>query len=503
MKHRILKLQILVLVIILGGCTKLDEELFGKLSPDNYYKTEEEALSSVVGIYSTLSQIVNIGDPFRCPELETDEFFIPGRTNGGWFLQDWQDCMTHSLKADNERILVAWNQIFQEIGTANAVLESLEGSPNSANLKALIAETRALRAYGYFYAMDYWGNVPIFTKARVDPQNLPATNSRKEVFEFIESEMLAAVADMPSVTEVNKASYYPRFTKEAIYAALATLYLNAEVYTGTARWSDALEMSNKIINTNAYALEANVGDCFLATNEQNSTELISSFSADPSINANYNQFILYTNHALDQKKYNLPFAPADGYSTGDVALNRYEDGDKRKALIEYGPQFYLNGDPLLEDNGEQLVLIPIQDITAAEQNEGYHVLKYSPIGVNWSGFNADNDLVLIRYADILLIKAEALFRLGNAGEALPLVNQVRVRSNATPLNTLTLKDLENERARELIWEGHRKRDMIRFGSFFTDTWYPKTTVTPQWRAIWPIPAAQIAANPNLAQNPNY
>ena len=133
MKHRILKLQILVLVIILGGCTKLDEELFGKLSPDNYYKTEEEALSSVVGIYSTLSQMVNIGDPFRCPELETDEFFIPGRTNGGWFLQDWQDCMTHSLKADNERILVAWNQIFQEIGTANAVLESLEGSPNSAN----------------------------------------------------------------------------------------------------------------------------------------------------------------------------------------------------------------------------------------------------------------------------------------------------------------------------------------------------------------------------------
>jgi hypothetical protein len=262
-------------------------------------------------------------------------------------------------------------------------------------------------------------------------------------------------------------------------------------------------MSNKIINTNAYALEARVGDCFLATNEKNSTELISSFSIDPSQNAGNNQFILYTNHALDQKKYNLPFAPADGYSTGDVALNKYEDTDERKSLIEHGPQFYLNGDPLLDENGQQLVLIPIQDITAAEQNEGYHVLKYSPIGVKWAGFNADNDLVLIRYADILLIKAEALFRLGNAGEALPLVNQVRERSNATPLAALTLKDLENERAREFLWEGHRKRDMVRFGSFFTDTWYPNTTTTPQWRAIWPIPTAQIAANPNLIQNPNY
>ncbi|HOY05340.1 MAG TPA: RagB/SusD family nutrient uptake outer membrane protein [Saprospiraceae bacterium] len=503
MKHRILKLQILVLVIILGGCTKLDEELFGKLSPDNYYKTEEEALSSVVGIYSALSQVVSIGDPYRCPEMETDEFFIPGRTNGGWFLQDNMDLMRHQVKADNGRILVIWNQIFQEIGTANAVLESLEGSPNSENLKSLIAETRALRAYGYFYAMDFWGNVPIFTKARVDPQDLPATNSRQEVFAFIESEMLAAVEEMPSITEVNKASYYPRFTKEAIYASLATLYLNAEVYTGTARWADALEMSNKIINTNKYALEARVGDCFLATNEKNSTELISSFSIDPSQNAGNNQFILYTNHALDQKKYNLPFAPADGYSTGDVALNKYEDGDERKGLIEYGPQFYLNGDPLLDDNGQQLVLIPIQDITAAEQNEGYHVLKYSPIGVKWAGFNADNDLVLIRYADILLIKAEALFRLGNAGEALTLVNQIRERSNATPLAALTLKDLENERAREFLWEGHRKRDMVRFGSFFTETWYPNTTTTPLWRGIWPIPTAQIAANPNLVQNPNY
>jgi hypothetical protein len=281
------------------------------------------------------------------------------------------------------------------------------------------------------------------------------------------------------------------------------MYLNAEVYTGTARWNDALAMTDKIISTNKYALEAHVGDCFTVAKEGKTTEVISGFSCDPSVNANYNQFILYTNHGLDQKKYNLPFAPATGYSTGDVALNRYENSDTRRDLIEYGPQTYLNGAPLLDENGQQLVLVPIKDITAAEQNEGYHVLKYSPVGVNWSGFNADNDLVLIRYSDILLQKAEALFRTGKAGDALPLVNQVRARSKASDLSSLTLNDIEDERARELLWEGHRKRDMIRFGSFFNDIWYPKASVTPDWRKIWPIPAAQIAANPNLAQNPNY
>ena len=503
MKHKLLIPYFLMLLFALGACTDLEEETFGKLSPENYYTTEEEALSSVVGIYYDLSFMVHVFDAYRCPELETDEFFIPGRTNGGWFLQDWQDCMTHSITPGNNRILVAWNQVFQIIGTANAVLENLEASPNVENLAGLIAETRALRAYGYFYAMDYWGNVPIVTTARIDANDLPTTRPRAEVFDFVESELLAALQEMPSVKDVDQASYYPRFTKEAIYAALATMYLNAEVYTGTARWEDAITMSDNIINTGTYALEAHVGDCFTVAKEGQTTEVISGFSVDPSVNANYNQFILYTNHALDQLKYVLPFAPATGYSLGDVALNRYEEFDTRRDLIEYGPQFYLNGDPLLKENGEQLVLIPIQDITAAEQNEGYHLLKYSPIGVGWSGFNADNDLVLIRYADILLIKAEALFRTGKTADALPLVNQVRERSNASTLTTLTLDDIEDERARELIWEGHRKRDMIRFGSFFTDTWYPKETITPEWRKIWPIPDAQIAANPNLQQNPNY
>jgi hypothetical protein len=245
-----------------------------------------------------------------------------------------------------------------------------------------------------------------------------------------------------------------------------------------------------------------VVDCFTSTNEDKSTELISSFSIDGTKNAGGNQFILYTQHELDQKKYNLPFIPANGYSTTQEALDRYEDRDARKGLIEYGPQTYLDGSPLLLPNGQQLVLVPVRDLVGAEGNEGYKVLKYTPVGAKWAGPNGDNDLVLIRYADILLMKAEAQFRKG-IPEALALVNQVRARSNASTLQSLTLKDIENERAREFIWEGHRRRDMIRFGTYFTGTWKFKTAQTPVWRGIYPIPAAQINANPNLKQNPNY
>jgi len=505
MKNKTIILLLVLISIFLGNCTKLDEELFGRLSPETYYKTEAEGLSSVAGVYKYFAYVSDIGDVWRSEEFGTDEFYCPGRTSGGWFDQANIDLTRHQADKQNATLARTWAwYIFPEIGTANAVLESLEQSPNKDNFKALIAETRALRAYGYFYAMDLWGNVPIFTKARVDVNNLPKTNTRKEVYNFVVSEMLAAAEDMPSVTTVTKSSYYPRLTKEAIYSALAMIYLNAQVYSGTARWDSAIIMCDKVINTHAYMLESSTGKCFLSTNEVNSTELISSFSVDPFKTAGQNQFILYSQPALDKLKYGLPFSPACGYSTDTTALNRYEDFDDRKKLIEYGPQFYLDGvTPLADANGKQLVLIPLKSITAAEDWEGFHVLKYSPIGAQFSGYNGDNDLVLMRYADILLMKAEALFRTGDPDNALILINQIRSRSHASTWSSLTLKRIENERAREFIWEGSRRRDMIRFGTYFNETWSFKTTTTPEWRGIYPIPEVQIGTNPNLTQNPNY
>jgi hypothetical protein len=493
------------LAVITSSCTNLDEELYGRLSPDNYYQTEEEGLSSVAGIYTELSYMFTAGgDGWRDGEFDTDECACPGRASGGWYDEDNMQMMSHNVKASNGSVGRLWSQrIFRIIGAANAVMASLQESPNAANMKGLIAETRALRAYGYWFAMDYFGNVPIFTAARVSADSLPATKSRAEVYKFVVSEFTAAAADLPSVTTVTRSSYYPRFTKEAIYTALASVYLNAEVYTGTADWADVITMCDNVINTGAYSLQPSVGACFLSTNENNS-EIISAFSISPTNNAGQNQFILYAQPGFDKAKYSLGFSPANGYCFTDKALNRYEAGDARLSLLEYGPQYNLDGTPLCDASGKQYVLTTIKDMVSAQDNEGYRVLKYSPVGATWSSYNADNDLVMERYANVLLMKAEAEFRLGkNTSDALNLVNQIRKRSNCSEWSELSLKKIEEERAREFIWEGQRRRDMIRFGSYFTDTWFYKETVTPAERGIYPIPEYQLNNNPNLKQNTGY
>jgi hypothetical protein len=503
-----------VTILILGGlilssCTNLDEELYGRLTPQNYYKTEEEALSSLAGCYEYMAYMSRAGgDGWRIGEYGTDELYCPGRANGGWYDEYVNQIMEHKCTPDNDRLNTCWNTyIFPGIGADNAVLEAMQSSPVANTLKGPIAETRALRAYEYYYAMDYFGNVPVFTSARPDAGNMPKTTARSDVYKFIINEFLAAAKDLPSAKDVT-ASYYPRLTKEAVYTLLASVYLNAEVYTGTAHWEDVITMCDKVINSGAYSLAAHVGDCFRSTNEGKCPEVIIAFSVDPTKNVDGNQFILYTQHAVDKKKYNLPFAPACGYCFSDEALNWYNDpSDDRLNLLEYGPQYYLDGTPI--DNpdiagDQQLVLTSLKSKTAAQNWEGYRVLKYSPVGATFSGSNADNDYVAERYSNVLLMKAEALFRLSkNTDEALRLVNQVRERSNCPDWKSLSLDRIEKERAREFIWENQRRRDMIRFGSYFTEKTFYSDGNTEKWRDIYPIPAKQINANPALKQNPNY
>lgn len=492
-----------------ASCTNLDEELFGRLSPDNYYENEEQALSSLAGCYEYMAYMHRAGgDSWRIGEYGTDELFCPGRANGGWYDEYVEQIMEHKCTPENDRLNTCWNTyIFPGIGADNAVLASMQASPMADDIKGPIAEARTLRAYEYFYAMDYFGNVPLFTDARPDANNMPTTTPRKEVYDFVVSELTAAAEDLPSAKDVD-ASYYPRLTKEAAYTLLASVYLNAGVYSGTEHWQDVVTTCDKIINSGAFSLAEHVGDCFLSTNEGSCPEVIIAFSVDPTKNVDANQFILYAQHAVDKEKYGLPFAPACGYCFSDEALSWYDEpSDDRLSLLEYGPQYYLDGTPIPnpdKSTGEQLVLTALKSKTAAQNWEGYRVLKYSPIGATFSGSNADNDYIAERYSNVLLMKAEALYRLGqNTDEALRLVNMVRQRSNCSPWTELSLEKIEKERAREFIWENQRRKDMIRFGSYFTEKTFYADGNTEQWRGIYPIPAQQINANPNLKQNPNY
>lgn len=497
------------------SCTDLSEDVFGSLSPDNFPQNEEEALSALAGVYQGLGGYGGGGNLWRIIHLGTDEFIIAGRRDGRWVDgETYYPFIDHSwTSAHNVRADAGWNEIFNQIGRANAVIEMLESSPQAAEFTAQIAEARALRGYAYFWAMDLFGRVPVFTEARVDPNNLPSNleTERRDVFEFVVNELQETADILPSINDVNRVDYYPRLTREAAYGVLATVFLNAEVYTGETMWDGesvwtlAADYAGRVIDAGAYVLEPEFVANFVPDNH-NSQELILSVSVDPSSNAGGNSFTLKALHDNLRFKYNLPFTPQNGFNTYEVVLQRYDENDVRRQYILHGPQKDGEGNPIpsLVDPDVQLMLIPHVDYKNSAQNEGFRVMKYQ-VDPNWVGNEGHHDFPLLRLADILLVRAEALLRGGaaGAGEALHLVNQVRTRSNASPLQAVTLSDIEQERARELVWEGSRRRDMIRFGTYFTGTWKFKQGVTPDYKGVYPIPANQLDGNPNLRQNPGY
>ena len=214
MKNYLINKGCLILLAALAlniNCTKLDEKLYGRVTPENFFKTDAEILAALAGVYSNMGFAVNGGNAWRLLHMATDEFIILARSDGRWLDGSvYIEFFEHKWTPVNNRLASYSAEIFRAIGSANAILESLQSSTNKDNLKAQIAEARGIRAYAYFYAMDLWGNVPLVTTARIEPTNLPTNATRKEVFDFVVAELTAAAADLPSIKTVNRTAYYPQ-----------------------------------------------------------------------------------------------------------------------------------------------------------------------------------------------------------------------------------------------------------------------------------------------------
>jgi tetratricopeptide (TPR) repeat protein len=507
------------LLLLAPGCG-LDEEVFSIYTPETFYSNEAQVLSSLSGVYRNFAQISGMGIEYRVLELPADQVVVHGKIQGWWANNDFEQLMEHRWGPDHNYLIGAWNTFFATVGQTNALIASLEASAlREDEIEAPIAELRALRAYAYFYLMDLFGNVPIFTEPRVDPNNLPEQNTRAEVFDFVVSELKEAAESLPSETEVGP-EYYGRLTKEAAYSLLAITYLNGEIFTGTAYYDETIEYADRVITSGAYRLLDDYFDNFRHDNQMNE-EFIFGGIYTPNVPGGIG-------HPLVQKVlpgiqgglFGLPYTPQNGFGTRPSILNLYEEGDVRKdVILEYGPLKdprdgeIVMVESIVPDNNSMLYdpnrstegpvpyeIIPATGIRNQPMNAGLKWIKWG-IDPNTNGGNAGNDIAFIRYADILLVKAEALARKGNFSQALEYVNQVRRRSNAEAFTSLTLEDIFEERGRELAFEMARRRDLIRFGKF-TEPWEFKEA-SESFRTLYPIPARAIDANPNLKQNPGY
>ncbi|WP_036879262.1 RagB/SusD family nutrient uptake outer membrane protein [Xylanibacter oryzae] len=491
------------------GCTNLNEDLFNVVSMDDYGKTESEVKTIVGGAYSTLrgyGSSTDEGNGVNCyptceyvfflNECVSDEACIPTRGSDWYDGGRYQQLQYHTYDASNQCVLAGWRYAFTGVSKVNAIIYQVEKSGLSDESKKKVeAELRGLRAYYYYLLLDEFGNVPISTDFTVT--ELPSNSDRKTVYNFVENELTDIMSYLPTGIQ------YGRFTQNVAYTLLARLYLNAEVYTGTAQWKKCIDACEKV---SGYSLMSDYKANFYTANE-GSKEIIFAIPYDHKQGTVGNYLASMTYH------YNQKYAfSADGSyqwcGNGICAKpgvwSSYEDGDTRRGkTLMVGQQYSAkDGSAVNMDNGEPLNYTEeIKDYTNALQNEGARLDKYQ-----WNATDSwerDNDWVLMRYAEVLMMEGEAYYRLGYTQTALTFVNKIRERAGLGDLTTLDDTTLDNEWLHEFAYEGNRRTVNIRFGTFYKSWWNKGEDASDHHTGIYPIPAEELSKNPNLKQNAGY
>jgi hypothetical protein len=476
-------------LFVAQSCTNLDEEVSDQIPQEAFGKNAEQLAALIGPLYGSVGDYF---DRYAALNTTTDEQIVPTR-GGDWKDGDqWKRLYQHTWNPglDDGTFNGLWTWIYNNSTSINRQLIN-----PAINDKATIAELKTLRAFYHYLAMDNFGNVIIADKIGAES---PEQKTRTEVFAWVESELLAALPDLPDAVG---GAQYSRMNKYVAHMILAKMYLNAQVYTGTPQWGKAIQQCDAIITANKYT----VADDFLSTfstNNHTSKEIILATPFDKSKRGGMNMQ-MRTLHYLNQLTYGLASSPWNGYSTLAEFYNSFEENDTRKKMWLVGPQFNAAGQPLMDD-GQQLSFkpeIPTFEMAAGPvaRAAGARGVKYE-VQKNNPNNDQDNDFVIFRISDVYLMRGEAKFRNGDPTALLDL-NMIRTKRGVAAFTTLTLDDILAERGRELAWEYHRRQDLIRFGKYTAARQFKEAS--PSTRILFPIPASQLALNPKLKQNPGY
>ena len=487
---------------LLTACTDLETPLYSEISADNFLQTDEEIISALGAAYT--SSYGFMGDAYAMQEVTSDEVVVPTRGNDWDDGGNWRRLHLHTYVPNDPFMNGTWTFCYSAIANCNRLLAQFDELGILVERPEFGNELRALRAFYYYLLLDMFGNVPLSTD--FNDTTLPGTSDRQEVYDFVVSELEAAI---PTLSEDAGSATYGRMNKWAALAVLSKVYLNAEVYTGTARWEEAADAAQQIVDSGNYSLANNFFDVFAADNTGN-PEIIFAIPYDQVFATGHNT-VARTLHYLSQNTYNLTFQPWNGYCSLEEFYNSFEDDDVRKGSFIVGDQFDLNtGEQLLDDgaedqdpNGPPLTFTPeINELAPnALRQAGARIGKYEfEIGATQ---DLNNDVPLFRLGDIMLTLAEAKWRMNNGDQdALEMVNMIRDRAKVDAFDELNEDNLLAERGREVAFEAYRRQDLIRFGKY-NDAWWEKPADASNDVNIFPIPFPQIDANPNIRQNPGY
>lgn len=535
MKSKIKYSFILSLVLGLLSCS-LDEDPVDQMPETEAFKSPALIyLNNVANLYTEIGGTGGgqglAGTDRGIYDLNTftaDEAMLPTR-GGDWFDGGlWQDLFKHAWTVDNSVIKSSWDYLYRVIGRTNQSLDKLteliEADPENHFLPIYHAEVRAIRAMYYYYLMDLYARVPVVETASVKIADVRQSD-RSEVYAFVKKELEESIPYLSTANSSNTGEYYGRMTRPVAFYLMAKIALNAAVYNDND-WTDnngvpngtlptfTIDGQNKTpweatiaycdsITALGYVLEDDFSSNFSVTNES-SKENMFVIPMDPTLYTARNMNLIRSRHyahgqAFGQDGWNGAAATREA-----LAIFRKGGQDPRMEKTYFlGKVTGPDGTPVMDGNVE-LEYKPDDitlDLSGApnEKTAGARMAKYETDPNAQSGGQlARNDWVLFRYADVLLMKSEALVRAGQNGDA--ELQAVRGRVGALA-RSATLENLLDERLLEFAWEGSRRQDLIRFGKFHQQI-SDRPTSSPH-RTVFPIPVDVLSLNPNLSQNPGY
>jgi len=518
-----MRLFIILSLLLLTTCTKLEVEPRGTESAEVFFAGEGAYRAYLARIYAGLAitgQQGPSGDPdlqnndegfssylrqyWQLQELTTEEAII------GWTDEGLPDLHFHSWTSDNQFVKTMYSRLYFQIALVNDFLrnttaDKLDAREVSSSVRNQIpgyrAEARYLRALSYYHGLDLFGRLPLYLEDTPLGGELPQT-SRAGIFDFLEEEL----HELRDFLPLPGAQVYGRVDRAAVWALQSRLYLNAETYTGRRRYDDCLAACERIIGSGGYALAED-----------------------------YHHLFRTDNHALPEIIYAIPFDGRNTQTWGGMTYLVHAALGGRMDPADYGVRGAWSGlrttsamvrpftDQPFTDrraafytNGQTLDIDRISDF-----QHGYAVPKYTNLdraGIPGSNETfPDTDFPLFRLGEIYLTYAEAAVRSNNVvarATAVTYLDALRQRAGADSGSTLTAADLTldyllDERTRELYWEAHRRTDLIRYGLFTSGRVWPwkggmkAGTETEDYRKLFPVPAAELLANAALVQNPGY
>ena len=524
-------INILASAVLFSGalvsCSKqLDLLPLNDITSEQVYKTPDGYKQAFAKLYGSFATTGNQGPAgngdiqgldegtadflrlfWKAQELSTDEAVV------AWGDPGIQDFHNMNWSSNNPMLTGLYYRSFYQITLCNDFIRQAADANLSArgiagtdaeSIRKYKLEARFLRAYQYWVLMDLFGSVPFATDEQALGSFTPKQSSRTEIFAYVESELKAIENDLPAA----RGNEYGRADKAAAQALLGRIYLNAGVYTGTARYADAMTYSKKVIDA-GYTLISNYAHLMRADNNTNTSEFILTINYDGLKTQNWGGTTFLTHAPVGGDMTAAEYGIDGGWFGLRTTKNLPALFPDVNGSADKRAQFFTQGQNM-----------EINDLTNFK--DGYAVSKFRNVKKNNTvGSNltwVDIDFPIFRLSEQYLIYAEAAARVGSAADkaaAVGYINLIRQRAYGNANGNITTVALTpdfvlDERARELYWEGHRRTDLIRYAKF-TDGGYlwpwkggvRGGTGVAAFRNLFPIPSADVSSNPNIKQNTGY